>query len=372
VLDKLNEKTINRIDFEDISKVTYKDIVNSIIKEPDISDFKPHNICKIDPRTSNRIVYSTGRAKRPHDNRPISTKKQEFSCVVCEGKTTGIIDKTPLSEGFTFINKNLFPILYPEGYKGTNIEPGKGNIKTEGEKAVGMHFVQWSSNYHDKDIHNMPLKDVETVLHRLAILEEKMLHSKDSFMPSTKDYESEEHFGYGGIIKNYGRLVGGSLFHGHQQIIHTNIMPGKIKEDLKFREKYGRTFSAFILEKNPEHLTLKDMGTVKILVPYFMKRPLDTMIILKNSSKNYLHHLNNQEISDLALALQINLKSVPELMIKIGREPAYNVIFHTGPSVGFYIEVLPYTQETGGYEHIGIYICQSSPELTVELYKPYY
>ena len=103
-----------------------------------------------------------------------------------------------------------------------------------------------------------------------------------------------------------------------------------------------------------------------------MKRPLDTMIILKNSSKNYLHHLNNQEISDLALALQINLKSVPELMIKIGREPAYNVIFHTGPSVGFYIEVLPYTQETGGYEHIGIYICQSSPELTVELYKPYY
>ena len=33
--------------------------------------------------------------------------------MVCQGETTGIIDVAELSEGVTFINKNLYPALYP-------------------------------------------------------------------------------------------------------------------------------------------------------------------------------------------------------------------------------------------------------------------
>jgi len=371
--DRLDENTY--IDFEDITKISYKDIVNSINDDKkSISTFKPNNICKIDPRTNQRIVYSEVRAKRPHDNTQKIIKRPPAPCVLCSGDTTGIIDKAPLSEGFTFINKNLFPIVYPENYSQdkTYMEPGKNNISVYGEFAAGMHFVQWTSNYHDRDMSNMPPDDVEKVLTRLAIFEGFLLHSADSQMPSTGDYELHEHFGYAGIIKNYGRLVGGSLAHDHQQIIHTNIMPGKIKEDLNFKGKFNITFSEFMLKNNPEDLTLKDLETVKIIVPYFMKRPLDTMIIFKDLSKNYLHDLSNKEIRDLSLALKTNLNAVPELMEKTGREPAYNVIFHNGPSTGLYVEVLPYTQETGGYEHLGIYICQGSPELTADMYKEYF
>jgi len=375
VPDRLDEQKISSIDFEDITEVSYKDIVASINSDKkDIWRFKPKNICKIDPRNNQRIVYSEVRAKRPHDDVQKIMKKSESPCVVCNDQTTGIIDKAPLSEGFTFINKNLFPIVYPENYSPERryMEPGKNNISVHGESAAGMHFVQWSSNYHDRDISNMPLEDVEIVLQRLAKFEGFLLHASDSQMPSTKDYEEHEHFGYAGIIKNYGRLVGGSLFHDHQQIIHTNIMPGKIKDDLNFRERFNINFSDFMLKNNPDCLTLKELETIKIIVPYFMKRPLDTMIIFKKVCKNYLHDLNKKEISDLALALQINLRAVPKLMEKTGREPAYNVIFHNGPSVGLYAEILPYTQETGGYEHSGIYICQGSPELTVSMYEEYF
>ena len=373
--ERLDEKKLSHIDFEDITKISYKDIVNSINNDrKNIAKFKPNNICKIDPRTNQRIVYSEVRAKRPHDNTGKRMEKQRVSCVVCNGETTGIVDKTPLSEGFTFINKNLFPIVYPECYSSekTYMEPGKNSISVPGEFAAGMHFVQWTSNYHDRDMSNMASEDVEIVLKRLATFEGILLHAADSQMPSTGEYERHEHFGYAGIIKNYGTLVGGSLVHDHQQIIHTNIMPGKIKDDLMFKERFNINFSDFMLKNNPDHLTLKEMKTIKIIVPYFMKRPLDTMIIFKDLSKNYLHDLNDMEIKELALVLGTNLKAVPELMKKTGREPAYNVIFHNGPSTGLYVEVLPYTQETGGYEHLGIYICQGSPELTINMYKEYF
>ena len=49
-------------------------------------------------------------------------------------------------------------------------------------------------------------------------------------------------------------------------------------------------------------------------------------------------------------------------MPEIGRELAYNVITHNGPGAGIYFEFLPYTQETGGFEHLGLYVCQQNPK----------
>ena len=43
------------------------------------------------------------------------------------------------------------------------------------------------------------------------------------------------------------------------------------------------------------------------------------------------------------------------------REVAYNVVTNNGPGAGLCFEFLPYTQEMGGLEHLGLYICQESP-----------
>ena len=38
------------------------------------------------------------------------------------------------------------------------------------------------------------------------------------------------------------------------------------------------------------------------------------------------------------------------------------MIINNGPGAGLYVEFLPYTQETGGVEHLGLLVCQELPE----------
>src|SRR3972149_6725153 len=116
------KKELAKIDFEDLGKVSFEDIINNITLDPSIAQHKPLSHYQVDPRSGDRVVYSEARAKRPHDNVSVGEEKPTKSkgCVVCEGKTTSIIDIASISEGFTFINKNLFPVTYPFGTESLN------------------------------------------------------------------------------------------------------------------------------------------------------------------------------------------------------------------------------------------------------------
>jgi hypothetical protein len=48
-------------------------------------------------------------------------------------------------------------------------------------------------------------------------------------------------------------------------------------------------------------------------------------------------------------------------MPSIGREIAHNVITNNGLGVGLYFEFLSYTQEIGGFEQLGLFVCQGNP-----------
>lgn len=364
------------VDFEDVGQVSFEDIVRNILLDPSISQYRPLSYYQIDPRSGERVVYSEARAKRPHDTPPLRPDNggqadrpdKDKGCIVCEGKTTSIIDLAPLSEGFTFINKNLFPVTYPfeEGPEDHLEAP----FSKTGHRTRGVHFLQWPSNLHDKDFHNMRLEDIFVVLKRLCLLEEKLLHSSQSRMPLSHRHPQGDHHGYIGAIKNVGRLVGGSITHGHHQVIHTNIKPGRVEEDERFREVQAQPFSEFILNNNPPEYTIKEYGrAVVFLVPYFMKRPLGAMIIVKDTTKGYLHHLAEEELYSLGAALKDASASIVKLMPGLGRELAYNWIIHEGDIGGMYIEFLPWTQEMGGYEQLGIYLCQGLPCTTVDYYK---
>ena len=49
------------------------------------------------------------------------------------------------------------------------------------------------------------------------------------------------------------------------------------------------------------------------------------------------------------------------IMPAIGKNTAYNITVSNGPGAGLYCEFLPYTQEMGGFEHLGLWVCQNSP-----------
>ncbi len=356
------------LEFEDISKISLKELIKNISSDPSVGKHKPQKHFQVDPRNGERIVYSEARAKRPHDIKDSNTPKPTLQsrCVVCEGKTTGIIDLAPTSEGFTFINKNLFPVIYPFDEELND----EGPFSRTGQHATGTHFLQWPSNIHDKDLDNMPLEDVFIVLKRLCALEKNVLHFVGSGMPLSYKHVDGNHYGYIGVIKNMGSLVGGSLVHGHHQIVHSNIKPRKILDDQRFKERWGRGFSQYLLRYNPSEYYVKEYkGGVVLLVPYFMKRPLEAMILFRDSSADFLHHLTDDELYSLGACLHDVMGALRTLMPKMGRELAYNWVIHEGDLGGMYVEILPWTQEIGGYEQLGIYLCQGHPESTTNYYR---
>lgn len=195
----------------------------------------------------------------------------------------------------------------------------------------------------------MPQTDRVIVMKRLAALEKQLL---------TGSANGE---GYVSIIKNYGHLVGGSLVHGHQQIGFSNVMPRRVEDNLNFVQTFGEPFSAYMLRKNPAELLIKDYGPATLLTPYFMRRPFDMMLILKDVNKRHLYELTEDEMAAVADGWHDALRVIMWIMPSIGRETAYNVVTNNGPGAGLYFEFLPYTQEIGGFEQLGLFVCQGNP-----------
>jgi len=350
---------------ENIEHLPFSQLTRLFREEKGISDFMPDGICQVDPRNGDRIIYNSARARRPHDNRPAtsSSATEERECAVGRGQTTGVVDVADLSEGFTFINKNLFPALYPlMSSSDYPVSAGEGDPGPGGMAAHGFHFLQWTSSLHNRDWHNMPAADRVVVMKRLAALEKKLLTGAAGAMPDNQRWSDQPgRYGFVSIFKNYGRLVGGSLVHGHQQISFSNVMPRRFYDNWRFEQDRGEPFSAYLLRENPAELLIRDYGPVVLLVPYFMRRAFDMMLLVKDIDKRYLYELTAAEIAAVSDGWHDALRAIIWLMPEIGRETAYNVITNNGPGAGLYFEFLPYSQESGGSEHLGLFVCQENP-----------
>ncbi|MBC8254340.1 MAG: hypothetical protein H8E35_09925 [Ardenticatenia bacterium] len=349
---------------EDIEGIPFPDLVRLFHEDKDLSRFLPDGVYQIDPRNGDRIIYHSSRALRPHDNRPPrpAAAESERECVICQGRTTGVIDIADLSHGFTFINKNLFPILYP--FDATHsrlwVDGRDQDVRTGMRPADGFHFLQWTSSEHDKDWHNMPLSDCVVAMKRLSALEKKLITDSGEFAAMAGNGDR----GFVSIFKNHGHLVGGSLAHGHQQIVFSNVMPGRVWRNQVFERERGEPFSAFLLRENPAELVIKDYGPAILIVPYFMRRPFDMVLVMKAVGKKHLHQLTEAETAAVAEGWHDAIRVMRTVMPEMGRETAYNVISNNGPGAGLYFEFLPYTQETGGAEHLGLIVCQQNPQDT--------
>jgi galactose-1-phosphate uridylyltransferase len=308
--------------------------------ENELRQFIPEKVGQIDPRTDERVMFNLSRATRPNAD---SQSEMVSSCPICAGRTTQILDYVELSSGFTFVNKNLYPAIFPHA-KRDNYRPGSTSFP-----AWGMHFLQWTSSFHDRDWHNMEIVDLSIVMSRLGAMEQHLLetfsHLSDQCSVS--------------IIKNGGLGSGGSLRHGHQQIIFSTVLPRRIVENKKFEQNNGEPFSKFILDENPSTLVIQDFGEAILLVPYFMRRPYNMLLIVKDTSKKNIYQLSFSELSAVSQGWKTAISAIHQIMTLPNKTISYNVLVHNGS--GLYFEFLPRTQTEGGFELIGLSVCQSEP-----------
>ncbi len=359
----LDEPTLHRIlQAERLDDLSCADLEEMFRSESQLQRFLPDGVCQTDPRDGAVVVFNAARARRPHDNAEPPTEPEEdgASDPVCRGETTGVIDVARLSEGFSFINKNLFPILYPfDQQRPAEAEGGEG----VGTGPRGMHFLHWTSSYFDRDWYNMPQSDRLISFNRLAALERKLLLDGSAGYPvSGTAADGRPTHGYVLIIKNHGRLVGGSLAHGHQQILYSNLKPRHLERNERFEQERGETFAAYMLRENPAELMVKDYGQAVLMVPYFMRRPYNTLLVLKDPGKRFLFECTEEELAAVAQAWGEVTAAIMAFMPGMAKPTAYNITLSNGPGAGLYCEFLPYTQETGGFEHLGLWVCQDSPQ----------
>jgi glycosyltransferase involved in cell wall biosynthesis len=359
----LDEQTLQGILQADrLESLCFAEIEGLFRSEPQLARFLPDGVCQTDPRDGALVVFNAARARRPHDNAEPPTQPEEdgASDPVCRGETTGVLDVGPLSEGFTFINKNLYPVLYPfENGRPVTYSRQQSNASCPS----GMHFLQWTSSFFDRDWYNMPQSDRLIAMRRLAALEGKLLMDGSADYPISGTVpDGRPTRGYVLIVKNHGRLVGGSLAHGHQQILYSSLRPQQFQRNERFQQERGETFAAYMLRENPAELTVKDYGPAVLMVPYFMRRPYNMLLILRDHHKSHLCECSEEEMAALAQAWGEVTAAIMAIMPAIGKTTAYNVTVSNGPGAGLYCEFLPYTQETGGLEHLGLWVCQDSPQ----------
>ncbi|TAA47002.1 MULTISPECIES: hypothetical protein [Corallincola] len=337
--------------------------------DPKIEGHVPQQLCQLDPRDGNMVIYNASRALRHHDLEEVAlTEHDEHEgCPICEGIETRFVDYTPLSQGFTFISQNLYPILFPCERMNESLldKPLYPDPERNGRATYGMHLLQWTSSIHELDWHNMPLADLEITVQRLAELEQRLLTTSEGYMPPSDALADK--FGHLSVIKNFGAPAGASLSHGHQQISFCNIMPQRSFHDWSFQRRHQRSFSNFLLSENPANLTIADLGEAVLLIPYFMRRPLHMMLHLKTTGTGYLHELSAAQLSAMTRGVQLGVKLLRAAMPALNCEPAFNYAWHIGPGNDLYVEFFPITQAMGGFERMGMWICQQHPEDSAQL-----
>lgn len=331
--DRLNEL----VETDNLSDLPLDELLELFHAEPALQEHTPSGELARDPRSEDRVLYAPRRSGRPLHTQEETTAANLDSgdCPICAGHTTGVVDLAELTEGYTFINKNLYPMLFPF---------------RETRPARGLHFLQWTSTYHERDWHNMPPEDCTVVLSRLAVLEAAFSEGWNGTLGDTEGTHVS-------IIKNAGGAVGASLQHGHQQIAVGGPRPALLEANARFARREGRTFAEHALANLSDSFLIQDYGPALLTLVPFMKRPYEMFLILKDTQKGHLHELNDREIEAAARGWHDATRALHSLMPRVGRAVAYNVLTFNGPEGGLYFEFLPYTQTLAGFERLGLYIC---------------
>jgi hypothetical protein len=304
----------------------------------------PEPFGSLDPRLALPVAYSEARAHR--------LAEDYGSCAVCENRTCPAADVTALpGDDVAWLTPNLYPILLPRARGAPPPHDGAQALPLH-----GVHLVHWSSLRHDGGLVGANGAVAAALLSQLACAEGFLLHEAGPEYPeSGAGPDGLPHRGHAGFIKNRGRRVGGSVEHDHQQLL--------LSSQAFAEPPLSRGLRARLLADGREALRVDDVGGLaRTLVPPFMRRPLHAFVVPVAPDAGWLHHMLPDVRDACALAIARLAHAVDGAMATGGQEPAWNLTCLSGPGCGPVFELRAYTQPLGGYEHLGLYLCEERPE----------
>jgi len=293
------------------------------------------------------VLFSTGRTKRPHEEKEREENYQpKDGCPFEDPVKSGqeIIWGFPDNENWQILTvKNKFPAV-KSGLCGPNRQVGPFNA----HDATGEHDV---IIYKDHELH-LPDFSIEQAVSAIRVY-------KKRYQEMAAASECVE---YVMIFHNYGREAGASLYHPHSQIISMPILPPDVSSSLfgsfrYYQENKKRVYDLILeweLEQKKRIVYENDMFVV--FCPFVSKFPYEVRIFPRDSHAHF-ERMPDEFDKYLAEALLAVLAKIKKTL----GNPSYNFFIHTAPVkenklenfhefYSWHIEILPKLSILGGFE----------------------
>ena len=298
--------------------------------------------------TGDWVIFSTARARRPHDlvqkkelKAPSPDRRED--CPFCPGneRISGPAIYS-LGDGKSWRVRsvpNRFPALSPSEDTAKNTD---GICVSMG--GFGHHEVIIESPRHNTCIPLMTSEEVDDIV--------RVYVNRHAALQKIPGVEAVT------IFKNHGQMAGCSLEHPHSQVVATPVVPphllGRMTLALNYFEETGRCVYCRIIEeelKAKVRVLTETEGFVAFL-PFAGALPFLVWIIPRRHMSNFTG-MEEPEMIDLSRTLKLTLEKLyyglgdPDFNLTVRSIPARagdNRFFH------WYLSVIPRLSEPGGFE----------------------
>lgn len=319
--------------------------------------------------TKQWVIYAPARRKRPKDfekpeHEKVHVPLYDKECPFCPGNDhmiTSII--TEIKEGEDSWKIRVIPNKFPAVIPKNNIRRYNKGIYLA-MKGYGHHEVVIETPYHNQEIAQMPLKEVELIIEVYHKRYRELIKKDENMMVI--------------IFRNHGLRAGTSLIHPHSQIISTGMVPGYIRwrEEmaLHYFDEWGNCVYCDVLayEMKDKRRVVYENDLFVAFVPFAAEVPFEILIMPKMHKANF-GDISDNEKSSFALAL----KNILERLRRKLNDPNYNYTINTSvryraeePQLHWHLLIRPRLTTRAGFEiGSGININPSIPEEDAKFLK---
>ncbi len=324
-----------------------------------------------DPLKRHWVIIAADRGRRPNDFFVEPKPTPMTSCPFCYGNE----DKAP-REIFAIRpsgppdSPNWRVRVIPNKYPVLRVE---GELKSRGHglydvmNGIGAHEIIIETPDHEKGMADLSVDELVDVL--------------TAYRARLLDLRQDLRLRYMVLFKNYGVRAGASLSHSHSQLIAVPLVPPMTVTELhacrEFFDVKGRCFMCDIIEfelRAGERI-VREFPDYVVLAPFASCLPFELRLYPRFHSHEF-SLLEDGQLAGLAVAMKDMLLRLREVL----KNPAYNFIIHTAPSLlprpgrpdfwssieydfHWHIELVPRITEIAGFEWgSGFHINSVPPE----------
>jgi len=288
------------------------------------------------------VIITPNRALRPKEIKEKTILSRTSACPFCFKNIDkkNIIDEILDNNCRIACIKNIFPA-----------------VSLENDKAYGTQEVIIDNHNHNKELADLPEKNIEALL--------RMYSRRTKALSANKNIE------YILCFKNQGPKAGTSIVHAHSQIFATRILPPDVKEELAMAQSYQKEkgHCPYCDEIKKESKSKRKIFSDKHVVafaPYASEFHYEAWIFSKRHLDN-ITKLNDKELRSFAKALKLILKKLQKLDL------SFNFFLHqivSNKNQHFYLKIQPRASIWAGVElGSGLIINSVPPESAAEYYR---